>query len=144
MPKQNKHTAALKILSEEYGLDGDYIKDSQLYDIFMSALKWKEEQNPVLELIAKERKEQIEVHHRTIEHDVESNSDQQLRMGAYALLKIDIPEGDEIGLNEIGEFPANWNDDACVKMSNKPYKERLIIAAALIVAELDRIEHLTK
>lgn len=42
-----------------------------------------------IELIAKERQEQIEKHGRTIEHDVENNDNEQLAMGAEMLLAVE-------------------------------------------------------
>ena len=38
--------------------------------------------------------------------------------------------------------PNGWNIDLYKKMREKPYKERLIIAGALIAAELDRLNFL--
>ncbi len=35
--------------------------------------------------------------------------------------------------------PEGWNKELHNKMMNKPYKDRLIIAGALIAAEIDRI-----
>jgi hypothetical protein len=36
------------------------------------------------------------------------------------------------------DIPSNWDESQWLKMIQKPYRERLIISAALIAAELDR------
>ena len=81
-----------------------------------------------IELIADERQEQIEDHGRTVENDVKTNSDEQLRRAATRLFTK-------------GETPApkGWDDRIWRKMHGKTYKERLIIAGALMAAELDRL-----
>jgi hypothetical protein len=91
-----------------------------------------------IELIADERKEQIEKHRYTIEHDRLNNSQQELSHAARALLR------DKVRLNSSFDdgYPFAWRDNykAWAKMAFKPYKERLIIAGALIAAELDRLQ----
>lgn len=86
-----------------------------------------------IELIAIERKEQIEKHGRTIENDVVENEDGQLKYGAVALLT---------SLDE--DFPAEWNYATCKKMMAKPELEKLIIAGAFIAAEIDRLQAINK
>ncbi|MBP6566066.1 MAG: hypothetical protein KA270_02800 [Saprospiraceae bacterium] len=85
-----------------------------------------------IELIAQERAEQIEKHGRTIKSDVEYNSHCELSDGARLLLT---------GINELERVipPHNWDREIWDKMISKPYKERLIIAGALIAAEIDRL-----
>jgi hypothetical protein len=87
-----------------------------------------------IELIAQERRQQIEKHGRTIEKDVDQNDDNQLSMGALMLLSVDYEEG-----IDSASFPQGWDHDICQHMIGKTYKERLIIAGALIAAEIDRI-----
>ncbi len=87
-----------------------------------------------IELIAQERKEQIEKHGRSIEKDVLQNKCGELAKGAIALI-CDHGEGD------ISKLPFHWSDEICRHMINKPYKERLVIAGALIAAEIDRIQN---
>jgi hypothetical protein len=82
-----------------------------------------------IELIAQERNEQIEKHEWTLEWDVKENSKKELKKAAIALLE-----------GEVNIFPANWDDELCQKMVDKSYKDRLIIAGALIAAEIDRIQ----
>jgi hypothetical protein len=83
-----------------------------------------------IELIALERAEQIKKHNRIIENDVEHNKNQELRSGAIALL-----------LHDENEFSPEWDSEICMKMINKSYKERMIIAGALIAAEIDRLNN---
>ena len=86
-----------------------------------------------IELIAEERQEQIEKHGRTIELDIKFNSQCQL---AFAAERLCIPELDLYNYQE----PMNWDEDLWQKMCNKSYKDRLIIAGALIAAEIDRLQ----
>lgn len=85
-----------------------------------------------IELIAQERKEQIEKHGRTIEADVKYNNRRQLTSGAKRLIEIH-PDP----LNA----PNDWDVDTWQRMCRKGYKERLIIAGALIAAEIDRLNN---
>jgi hypothetical protein len=90
-----------------------------------------------IELIAIERQEQIHKHHRTIGHDVLQNSGCQLAYGAERLC---VPGLDIYNY----QAPDGWNDELWEKMTGKPYKERLIIAGALIAAEIDRLNYTGK
>lgn len=92
-----------------------------------------------IELIADERLEQQIIHHRTIERDVNENKDYQLSIAA-SMLALEYPhiclELEDV---EENHCPDNWDKELWKKMVNKPYKERLIIAGALIAAEIDRL-----
>lgn len=108
-----------------------------------------------IELITIERQEQIEKHGRTIQRDIDNNSgkyeidgeqfnEPQLPHGAQLLL---YPDHEELIrphlLNANVVFiPYGWDKEIWLKMVNKPYKERLIIAGALIAAEIDRLQNL--
>ncbi len=85
-----------------------------------------------IELIAAERQEQIKKHKRTRGYDMIVNQNRELVMGATALISDD-------GKGDPDLFPFEWDDDICRKMFGKSYKQRLIIAGALIAAEIDRI-----
>lgn len=87
------------------------------------------------ELIKKERDEQILKHGRTTELDIKYNSNCQL---AFAAERLCVPEMD------IPNYipPLNWDERAWDKMISKPYKQRLVIAGALIAAEIDRLSAL--
>lgn len=82
-------------------------------------------------LILKERVEQLEKHNRPIEWDVENNQDYQLATGALRLLSV-LP-------SETDMAPMGWDQKIWQHMKNKPYHDRLILAGALIAAELDRL-----
>ena len=93
-----------------------------------------------IELIADERQEQITKHRMTIGHDMVFNNDFQLIHVANGLLFC----GEEISpmsmIIQMGGT-VNWNGQFLEKLADKPYKERLIIAGALIAAEIDRIQN---
>lgn len=89
-----------------------------------------------IELIAQERKEQIEKHGISVKNDVSLNKDGQLLNAARKLL-IEGKISDVILHNP----PKAWNKPIWMRMCNKTYKQRLIIAGALIAAELDRLQN---
>lgn len=89
-----------------------------------------------IELIAQERKEQIEKHNRTVINDTHYNCFGQLAQGAEMLLASEHEEG-----IDSASFPEGWDHDICNKMLNKPYIDRLTIAGALIAAEIDRLQN---
>jgi len=93
-----------------------------------------------IELIAEERQEQIEKHRRTIEQDVKENSHYQLSTAAGMLCWVD---EEDFGDDSNGFCPVGWDSDIWNHMIGKSYKERLIIAGALIAAEIDRLQRLT-
>lgn len=88
-----------------------------------------------IELITEERQEQIQKHNRSIEKGIEQNDNDQLSIGAYMLLAVDYEEG-----IDPESYPDGWDKDICDHMISKPYKDRLIIAGALIAAEIDRLQ----
>ena len=89
-----------------------------------------------IELIAEERREQIEKHGRTIEKDVAENDFNQLENAAIMLL------GGYTYEDELNRTPFKWDDKIWEHMLSKPKKERFIIAGALIAAEIDRIQNI--
>lgn len=92
-----------------------------------------------IELIAEERQDQIEKHGYDAEwlnDNPQYYSKGQLITAAQMLLAFD-NEGVPFNL-----LPDNWPDDDCEKMLLKPYKERLVIASALIAAEIDRLQNI--
>ncbi|MBK8609124.1 MAG: hypothetical protein IPL84_04055 [Chitinophagaceae bacterium] len=80
-----------------------------------------------IELIAEERKEQLEKHSRTITEDVLFNRNGELVEGALATIFT------------VYNFPPSWDKDICEKIRKKPRFQRLIIAGAFLAAELDRL-----
>lgn len=91
-----------------------------------------------IELIAEERQEQIEKHNRTVILDVVRNSNGQLSEAAAMLA---YNENNCLDLEEIAldHCPESWDPVIWKKMVDKSYKDRLIIAGALIAAEIDRL-----
>jgi len=86
-----------------------------------------------IDLIAKERKEQIEKHGYSIEDDVDENNSCELGIAARAIMKLS---------PIFTDFPKFWRSSGVHIMIAKPYKERLIIAGALISAEIDRLNNI--
>lgn len=94
-----------------------------------------------LELIQQERNEQIHKHNRQVKEDVRLNSNGQLSFAAALLCA---PDPKKIMLDPSQCLPEGWNLTIWSKMIYKPWKERLIIAGALIAAEIDRINAISK
>ncbi len=87
-----------------------------------------------IELIAIERKEQIEKHGYTIQEDVNRYEDFAPDTGDLAKAAISSIVGNR------KEFPYSWTDSPFIdKICAKNYKDRLIVAGALIAAEIDLI-----
>lgn len=84
-----------------------------------------------IELIAKERDEQIEKHGYTIEDDKKHNQNGVLLDAAVATIRGHF----------LDDFPKHWNRNITRQIINKPLEERLIIAGAFILAELDRLKN---
>ncbi len=100
------------------------------FNLLLSA-KTKRSNNKIImtgiELITKERFEQLEKHRWDGVHD-DKFIHLQLKNGAiYSLTK------DE------NWWPSGWDEHYKNKIQHKNYKERLIVAGALIAAELDRL-----
>lgn len=93
-----------------------------------------------IKLIIEERQEQINKHNRTIERDVIENEFAQLAFAAQKLVT-PIIKGNPL-YSECETPPINWNKEIWEKLINKSRKERLIIAGALIAAEIDRLNYL--
>lgn len=99
-----------------------------------------------IELIADERQEQLNKHGRGLATDVKDNNKGQLAFAATTLSSQyngggdKLPEKHRIAHTERW-IPIGWDETIWKKMVNKPYKERLIIAGALIAAEIDRLQN---
>jgi len=86
-----------------------------------------------IELIAEKRRKQIDEKGRSIESDVKFNQNYQLSIAAATLCTRHI--------NSVYfKQPKGWDRELWEKMRNETYKERLIIAGALIAAEIDRLQ----
>ena len=88
-----------------------------------------------IELIAEERREQIEKHGRTVEYDLKVNDQEQLVLAATYIILKDWEEDTFLSA------PDGWDSNVWKHICDKPYQERLIIAGALIAAEIDRISN---
>lgn len=92
-----------------------------------------------IELIAQERKEQSQKHGISIEDDVNFNDNGELAEAASHLISVN---GDfQFMESDLEMRPEGWGEERYRKMMLKPYKERLIIAGALIAAEIDRLQN---
>lgn len=86
-----------------------------------------------IELIAKEREEQINKHGYTVEKDIEvwGTSEGLIEAAIYLAEGIESP-------------PTNFNEKVWKLLYNKSKKEQLIIAGAWIAAQIDIINELEK
>jgi hypothetical protein len=81
-------------------------------------------------VVSKERLEQLHKHGRTVQSDVQHNDKKQLAHAASLLA------AEEVNLFDV---PYHWDTTIWNRMIEKPYAERIKIAAALLVAEVDRL-----
>jgi ABC-type dipeptide/oligopeptide/nickel transport system ATPase component len=81
-----------------------------------------------IEKIARERSEQLTIHNRTHGHDQEINKNQELRQAAIYCLT----------LNDL-DWPITWATHYAHKIAGKSYEERMVVAGALLAAEIDRL-----
>jgi hypothetical protein len=91
-----------------------------------------------VELIAIERQEQIEKHgydRQFVEDHPEYYQGGELAFVAEMLLASEHEEGIDPNI-----YPEGWEED-CDRMLAKSYIDRLIIAGALIAAEIDRVNN---
>jgi len=88
-------------------------------------------------LIAMERVEQIHKHHRTVRYDKGFNHEGQLSYAAALLIAPNPFAFAREGNNYC--CPSGWDRTLWLKMLGKSYRDRLIIAGALLAAEIDRI-----
>jgi hypothetical protein len=94
-----------------------------------------------IELIAKERQEQIEKHGYTQQEDASRYDEDNSENYAEPSQLIDAAIASIYGVKK--EFPISWVESPFVdKICHKNYRERLVIAGALIAAEIDR--HIAK
>ena len=87
-----------------------------------------------IELITDERQKQINKHGKDAKHDSLHNNFRQLNDAAIMLL-----DGYHSQDEENSE-PFQWDPESWYELSTKDRKDRLIIAGALIAAEIDRIQ----
>lgn len=90
-----------------------------------------------IELIAKERQEQIEKHGRTVEKDVQYNEDGQL-IDAILLLILSLNSDNHVALKEP---PKHWDEPIWHHMLQKTEHDKLILMGAFAAAEIDRLNY---
>lgn len=90
-----------------------------------------------IELITGERQNQISKGY-SIEFDTQTNNEKQLLDAATQLISYNNHLNyADYEFNRV--IPIGWNQDVWLKLCRKSYLERLIIAGALISAEIDRV-----
>lgn len=82
-----------------------------------------------IELIAEERGHQLTKY--SLQDDLDINGGNQLAIGAMRLISGDIEVHQRV--------PEDWDWEQWERMCRKTYEERIVIAGALLAAELDRI-----
>lgn len=90
--------------------------------------------------IVKERDEQLNKHCVSVADDAEFNDEDQL---ISAVLRLLIPRKDKVAEVSLMNPPKNWNKHIWRRIASKGYRERLVIAGALIAAEIDRLDYMT-
>lgn len=100
---------------------------------------WEPLQPSGIELIATERREQIEKHGYSIESDTEFYSNYQLIQAALFCIDLVIPEG--YGLKLYKGWPQGWSEESLKKIIDKDSVGKLKVAGAFIAAEIDRLQN---
>jgi hypothetical protein len=101
-----------------------------LFDFFVELASQNYQPTNGLQMVVRERFEQLKKHGYTVAHDVEKNGSKELIMAVEALLSYS-------GDGDFGKFPGSWEVPLCQKMFEKPLIQRLAIAGALIAAQID-------
>jgi hypothetical protein len=92
-----------------------------------------------IELISIERQEQVTIHGYDklwVENNPHYYDGGQLAYAAEMLLSSERNEG-----IDPFSYPDGWPERDCQKMLRKPYIEKLVVAGALIAAEIDRLQN---
>lgn len=87
-----------------------------------------------LRKIKQERREQIEKHGKSILHDIGHYQKGQLATAARVMMQTEI-------VAPYVAAPDGWDRDTWSRMCGKEYIDRLVIAGALISAEIDRLHY---
>lgn len=88
-----------------------------------------------VELIAIERQEQVDKHGFGPDHDAYADHDRGELVAAAVYLLSKVPRGEKLGL-----YPKHWAGRHKFKFDEKTRLEKLVVAGALIAAEIDRIQ----
>jgi hypothetical protein len=127
---QTQHGFAFKAFPDRKWLLKLVVEDANMDDF------------PAIKCVAIERHQHSMKHGRTVEHDAEFNGENQLARAAAFLSQPDFSSFTPDTL--IFHTPSGWDYHDWEKMCSKPYKERLVIAASLLVAEVDRLDFMEK
>nr|WP_293837509.1 hypothetical protein [uncultured Arsenicibacter sp.] len=92
-----------------------------------------------VDLIAKERHEQINKHGFSIEKDLSQNDYEKLISATLSILFQNPKFSEPIERKPIYFYPNSWDDKYYERIVQKSRIEQLVIAGALIAAEIDRI-----
>lgn len=84
-----------------------------------------------IELITQERAEQITKHGYDSIHDESNNCSELLYAAIYCIT------------GEEGDYPLSWDERWKDKVDSKTEIDKLVVAGALIAAEIDRLKALT-
>ncbi|MEZ5017367.1 MAG: hypothetical protein R2800_09970 [Flavipsychrobacter sp.] len=99
-----------------------------------------------IDLIDAERAKQITKHKYTVEHDVKTHPNGELAEAAGMLLFQFDKEYDELPEKAkkmlIYSQPRTFARAYWITLLEKPYKERVVIAASFLAAERDRLDYL--
>ena len=96
-----------------------------------------EEMAKQLDLVQREREKQVSIGY-TNEYNKSVNKEEQMAKAASWIVQYD-DENYDAELSEIVK-PEGWDLTYWMRLCKKPYKDRVRIGAALLVAELERIE----
>ena len=92
-----------------------------------------------IELIAEERREQIEKHGFSVIEDAEYYKNMELVQATLFCIDQGVPNG--FGLKTYKLWPANWDKRFEYKILAKTELEQLAVAGAFIAARMDQIIH---
>jgi hypothetical protein len=84
-----------------------------------------------IELIAQERKEQIEKHGYTLELDAGYRNKQLVQAAEYCFMLTGL-------WNKSVFWPEGWDNKTAIRIAGKSIVEQLVIGAAFLMAENDR------
>jgi L-rhamnose mutarotase len=131
---------SLKWAFVEYSTDSSgifYNIGNKEFDSFEEAEVWRNEYYEKTKQVAKSVKDVLREraeHKYSISQDKTNNSKFQLLDAAKKLLFSEFKD------TNANYEPYNWDSKVWNKMLNKEYRERLVISASLILAEIDRID----
>lgn len=125
--QEEKENKPGKETEADYSQTPETIEETETINPPPVGYRHSEQMKTGIELIAEEREKQITKGY-TLKHDAKINSGCGLEMAAMGTL-----------IGNPGSFPADWNSKTVEHICQHSKRDRLIIAGALIAAELDRL-----